>query len=784
MNFSATKKAFSRFMGSRHILLWMVLTGVTLVFTAFINPGKEPRTQPYQLGDVVERDVKASMEFFIEDTDATSGNRKQAAASILSVYDMDDLMVKKITRKTTLAFENLRAVLEAPEPSDPAQAHKRAWELKGEFERIMGIKASNGAYKLLEERGFAPRIAELINEIFEKVLDNGVVGNKEVLLGEEEKGIVLRDLNSKTENVARNLKRFYGLDQARTMVRIVGQPLLTDIDYNTRNLIVDFVQRLIQPNILLNRTETAEREKRALAQIKPVLYKIKQGEMILREGDRVSLKQLRILSDLKKQTKSHNFLARTAGAGMIILCLLLTSYFVHIHGEEIVLRERNRNILFFAFVLIPFLFLARAVALLPLSLGTGLTPSFSAATLFYGVPLAAAPMTICLFLSLRTAVPYALLTALFSAILFNSRLEVFIFFLLSGTMGAYWMQDCRERKVFIKAGLKLGLLNMFLVLAVNIYTGNLVYERLPWDLTLGFLGGFGAGIITAGIAPLVELIFNFTTDIKLLELANLDQTLLRRLMIEAPGTYNHSVIVGTMAEAAASAVNANLLLAKVCGYYHDIGKLKQPLYFIENQSDGKNRHDKLAPSMSGLVIISHVKSGVELAKKYKLGVEIINTIKQHHGTSLITYFYEKAKQLKGKDSVNSADFRYPGPKPQTREIAIVMLADVVEAASRTLENPTSSRIKGLVQTLINKIFSDGQLDECELTLKDLNNIAKSFNQILNGIYHHRIEYPDSNPQTNGKSKNGSTGRQQANGGKNPPPAPRPKSENHLKRLGI
>jgi putative nucleotidyltransferase with HDIG domain len=222
----------------------------------------------------------------------------------------------------------------------------------------------------------------------------------------------------------------------------------------------------------------------------------------------------------------------------------------------------------------------------------------------------------------------------------------------------------------------------------------------------------------------------------------------------------------------------------VCGYYHDIGKLKQPLYFIENQSDGRNKHDKLAPSMSALILIAHVKNGVEIAREHKLGQLIIDTTQQHHGTSLISYFYEKAKAVKGEDAVNIDDFRYPGPRPQTREAGLVMLADVVEAASRTLENPTPSRIQGLVQNLINKIFSDGQLDYCELTLKDLHRIARSFNKILNGIHHHRIEYQDSANMTSGRAKNGSADRKPAR----PPQAVKAKDaydrQAHFKRLGL
>jgi putative nucleotidyltransferase with HDIG domain len=238
-----------------------------------------------------------------------------------------------------------------------------------------------------------------------------------------------------------------------------------------------------------------------------------------------------------------------------------------------------------------------------------------------------------------------------------------------------------------------------------------------------------------------------------------------------------------MVEAAASAIGANPLLARVCGYYHDIGKIKKPLYFIENQANGKNRHDQLAPSMSALILISHVKDGVEIARKHKLGKAIIDTIRQHHGTSLISFFYEKAKQLKGEDAVNIDDYRYPGPKPQNREAGLVMLADVIEAASRTLENPTPSRIQGLVQNLINKIFSDGQLDNCELTLKDLNNIAKSFIKILDGIYHHRIEYPETPASSGGKGKNGNSDKQPPGSPADSPGEDTQEGPSHLRRLG-
>jgi putative nucleotidyltransferase with HDIG domain len=358
----------------------------------------------------------------------------------------------------------------------------------------------------------------------------------------------------------------------------------------------------------------------------------------------------------------------------------------------------------------------------------------------------------------EVALIFSTVLAIAAAMLLQGGLPTVIFFILSCTMASWWIADCRGRKAIIKTGAKLGLLNALLAAAIDLHLGITTWSRLPFDVSTAFMGGIGAGIITTGISPLVEWVFGYTTDITLLELANLDRPIMRRLMIEAPGTYHHSVVVGSLVEAAAAQIGANPLLAKVCGYYHDIGKLKQPLYFIENQSNGINRHDKLAPSMSALILIAHVKNGVDIARKNKLGQVIIETIQQHHGTSLIRYFYTKARSAKGPDAVNIDDFRYPGPRPQTREAGLVMLADIVEAASRTLENPTPSRIQRLVRDLISNVFADGQLDHCELTLKDLDRIATSFNKILNGIHHHRIEYLDNPATVAGKASRGSTDR--------------------------
>ncbi len=624
---------------------------------------------------------------------------------------------------------------------------------------------NEGAYRALEKVGFSKEISDLINRILQEILSNGVVTNKEILLKESEKGIILRNVRTKKEQELHQLKKLYGLDQAKTMVRIVGQPLLSDLEYALLNLVVDFVQRLIQPNITLNRSETQERKNKTAAEIKPVLNKIKAGEMLLREGELVTEVQLLKLQTLETQTQKKQVFLSSIGAAMLLMCLLITTYVLHLNQPGRLPAEHNKSLLFMASVFLTFFFLAELSCKLSEVLTQSSAIPIHMSSMWFGIPLAAGAMIICVFMGLTIAMPLAAVMAVSFAVIFENNLTIFLYFLINGTMAAYWIRHCRQRKVFITAGAKLGLLNILLVTSIDLYLAELSGAKLLWDWAFAFMGGIGAGIVAAGIVPLVEIAFGYTTDISLLELASLDRPILRRLMIEAPGTYHHSVIVGSLVEAAASEIGANPLLAKVCGYYHDIGKIKKPLYFIENQKGGINKHDKLAPSMSSLILISHIKYGVEIARKNKLGQIIIDTIRQHHGTSIIKYFYEKARQQKGDDSVNIDNFRYAGPKPQSREAGLVMLADVVEAASRTLDNPTPSRIQGLVKNLINNILSDGQLDECELTLKDLHKIASSFDKILYGIHHHRIEYIEKRTSTGendrGKARNGSPDRQPA-----------------------
>jgi putative nucleotidyltransferase with HDIG domain len=778
------------------------LLGLCLgLFLLLLYPSLSIRHYSYLAGDVVEYDIKAPQDFFVEDEAASQEQQRKAAAAVLTVYDHDATLLASLVQRVEAAFGQMRQWLRATAgtrdlavsvdmqslPPSPPLTTTAIRDQKTAFETALGLSISDGAFYLLREAQFSQQMQNAIVRILSEIMANGVVANKELLLRETEKGITLRALPTQKERTVKNLRPYYGPDQAKTMVRIVGQPLLTDLAYARINLIVDLVQGLLQPNISLNRHETEARKQLAIVNTKPVLYKIKAGEMLLREGERVSAMHLTKLEALAEQARTEKLLSRLLGGGLLLICLLLTAYYVGLQHTPAVGGEHDRNLLFCACMLAVLLIVTKFAGILTDAWsGNALFP-IPATSLVYGIPLACGTMTVCLFLGPALAHTFGLVVAVCSAIILQNRFELFIYFWLSSVIAAYWTQACRERQLIIQAGLKIGLINMILATAIDLFFVEITGYHLLWNLVFAFMGGFFAGIITIGVAPVVEMLFHYTTDITLLERANLDRPLLRRLMLEAPGTYHHSVIVGSLVEAAASEIGANPLLAKVCGYYHDIGKIKKPLYFIENQTNARNRHDKLAPSMSALILSSHVKEGVEIARQHKLGKSIIDAIKQHHGTSLISYFYEKAKQLRGEENVNVSDFRYPGPKPQTKEAGLVMLADVVEAASRTLENPTPARIQGLVQNLINKIFSDGQLDDCELTLKDLHRIASSFYKILNGIHHHRIEYADVQAVRqgiNGESKHGDSDRQSPKKATRPAGQRPDEDRGHLKRLGL
>lgn len=384
---------------------------------------------------------------------------------------------------------------------------------------------------------------------------------------------------------------------------------------------------------------------------------------------------------------------------------------------------------------------------------------------FYYLPFSLLPMLVILLwqnlmLSLLFLCAYGITLAIKFA-----NLELGIIFFVSGLVATALLLQVRRRSQIIRAGFLVGLLQALTFLFIDNF--QIINNFHPY-LYL-FLNGIACGILVVGLLPVFEYLFGRITNISLLELSDFNQPVLRKLMLHAPGTYHHSLIVGNLSEAACEEVGANALLARIGSYYHDIGKIDKAEYFSENQLLGDSKHAELSPSMSKLVITNHVKEGEATAQRNRINPKIIDFIRQHHGTSLVYYFYRRALEKEERnDKVPEEVFRYPGPKPNTKETAIVLLADSVEAATRALKEPTAERIKQEVQKIVNNRFIDGQLDECDLTLKDLEKISGVFIRSLSSIYHARVNYPqegrannhrkptkeDSRPQT--KNKNDSS----------------------------
>ena len=465
---------------------------------------------------------------------------------------------------------------------------------------------------------------------------------------------------------------------------------------------------------------------------------IKKGEIIVREGERINEEHRKKLSAVRALAKQERFTVKEFLSFFALLFVLIT----------IIIEYAEKNIKKFTLSVKDLLFGAAFTVFSVLLVKTcSLVFEYYVPShidqLFYIIPVFLFGIVFRIVLFSEAAIIFSAIFSIVLGFAFDNSLAIFLYAFVGNILASYFSGKCENRNVILKAGLLTSLVMVFLTIIFDIFLrhtlGNILIR-----LCFLLLNGVASSFIALGILPIIESIFDYTTDIKLLELANLENALLEDMMLNAPGTYHHSILVGNLAKAAAESIGAHPLLTRVAAYYHDIGKLKMPHYYIENRIGTEDAHEDLTPNMSALIILSHVKEGMELAQEHKLGTKLTEIIKQHHGTSLVSYFYSKAKEQEDPDLhiIEEKDFRYVGPKPQTKEAGIIMLADAVEAASRTLEDPTPKRIESHVQNVIESIFLDGQLDECELTLKDLHAIQKSFITIFIGIFHQRIEYPE------------------------------------------
>jgi hypothetical protein len=770
---------------------WTILVGLSVIISILLFPNVLTQPRIYQLGDVADRDIKASRELLIENNELTDQNRQDAVKNVLSVYDFDPTGTHIVSRINE-AFSEGRRVLSvaANAEASPAGQPPETAGLRDGFFEILDLTPDENIINPLLKAEFPKQAEDAVIALVSQVLKKGIVMDRKMLEHRSASGISLHNMQTGQALEVKDLNRFHDVQTARSVMENEYESLertLKSSDLADASMLL--ATALIKPNVTFNKRETEIRKDVARKAVKPFYFKIKRGEMIVREGERITPEHLLKLSEENKTRKPMEMISRVPAMTLLFGFLLAVLYFVGLLTDRSSKTE-TKNLLFNAVTLLVIFLTVLITNFVAEELARGYR-FFTPHSILFAAPVASGAMLVSVFQGMRLAASFSLIVSVLAAFAVGGGVEFFVYFFVSSLVAGYGVKNCRERGIFVKAGLKVSLTNMVMALAILAVHGSFYSLDTLIASTSALLGGILVGVIATGILPLFEMSFGFTTDIKLLELASLDQPLLRELMVQAPGTYHHSVIVSNMVEATAKAVNANPLLAKVAAYYHDIGKMRKPLYFIENQRVNENRHEKLAPSMSSLVLISHVKDGVELAKKEKLGSEIIDIIQQHHGTSFISFFYQKAKEHAQKKGAKAAqvkeeDFRYPGPKPQTKEAGLVMLADVVEAASKTLVDPTAARIQGMVQKIIRKVFSDGQLDECELTLKDLNEIARSFNKTLSGIFHHRIEYPGSVTKTASTKKAANGNTDQLSGGD----TRTQKSDNkieageNLKRLGL
>ena len=566
--------------------------------------------------------------------------------------------------------------------------------------------------------------------VLESVEEEKVTPDRRLILAEVDEEVIL------------GIDDFYDLTEARTRAAGILQetyPGRRDI----RQMGFGLLGFFLRPNLIYDELLHQERIEEAMARVPLSSGFVYENEKIVDRNERITPEiRKKLVSLATKMAEKgmqeggiRRFFPVLGKVALTAILLFMLGFYIYIERPEILNRIKSVlliSLIVFLISLLAFLIhrLEASEYLLPAALGAMLlTAVYDRRMGFAGA---------------------AVLGVLVGGLWGNEyNLTIYSFFL--GIIGVITIQRVRDRRQLITATVYLIGATILVITGLG-FLRFLSFREILRQWPYGAITGLLTPIITYGLLPLIESVFDITTDFSLLELSNLNHPLLKRISVEASGTYHHSIIVGNLAEAAAQAVGANSLLAKVGSYYHDVGKLEKAEYFVENQNRGENPHEKLTPRMSALILMNHVKRGMELAEKYKLPKSIMDIIQQHQGSTVMSFFYRKAVDKNGEEETSEEDYRYPGPRPQSKEAAIVMLADTVEAAARALKEPTHSRLKGLVEDLVDARFQEGQLDESPLTLKDLQKIKESFLMVLAGIFHARVEYPEKDDRDDKKER--------------------------------
>jgi len=477
----------------------------------------------------------------------------------------------------------------------------------------------------------------------------------------------------------------------------------------------------IKPNFFYDEEKTNELKSEAKRSVDPIT--IKKGQIVVKEGEPITNRDLVILSDLGLLDNTTNKYIYVAIIALVTLVMFLQWFYLYKYYKELY-YDLGKLILVSVLTCISLL-LARTLSIISPFL----------------IPLACVPMLFTLLINYKVSITSNIINCILISAVVQFNIEITLLAILNSILGAVALKKLQQRNDILYASLFVGIMNVVLTFTVGFLLSNNLLEVFKKS-GYSFAGSITAAILTIGFLPFFESTFDIVTTIKLLELSNPNNPVQKRLLLEAPGTYHHSILVANLAEVAAEQVGGNPVLARVAAYYHDIGKIRRPMFFKENQVGKDNPHSKINPNLSTLIITSHVKDGLEIAKEYKLPKIIKDAIQQHHGTSLVKYFYVTAKNTSDKpEEIKEDDFKYPGPIPESKEMAILMLADSVEAAVRSISEPTKGKIEEMVNNIIKSRLNEGQLDNCDLTLKEISLIRAAFLKALSGIYHQRIEYP-------------------------------------------
>ncbi len=703
--------------------------------------GFDNAVKVFTAGEIASLDVAADQNLQIEDVDATNRKREQVSEAQPPVFDVSPLPYEALAK-------SVEDIINAVQSAGGEDLEKLRWQIAENLNTDIG----GDTIDIWRQEDFKTLVKNDVLPWLKQNFEPGVVATTGLFVPYKN-GILMRDLPSLMETLRVDTHDVKDLKQVKDDLEHMLKVSMNK-PFRIRKAIYTLIYPLLAPNMTFNQETTLARKREVMRAVEPLYYSIKKGEVIVRQGERVGpVQQLKLQALYSHRKGTYNMLR---ALGIFGMCLMFLAVLYASLERSGIRRLRSTDWIFLGVILLIFGTLAKVGDVVSLPGGGGLPETTRAMYFAFSLPIAGAGGILALFFPKRLCIFVSLILSFLASNMVSGGVGIFCYYFVGSMIYVYLMKRSETRPQVLKS-----VLPLFASLSAMWAAINLMDLSDPSVAGAGLafvaLSSFLSLLAVLGMAPIMELIFGYSSRFRLMELLNLEQPLLQELMVKAPGTYHHSLIVSNMVEAGARAIGANPLLAKVAALYHDIGKLKNPHYFIENISCKENRHNKLAPSMSALILISHVKKGVELAREHRLGPAISDLIHQHHGTTLIAYFFHKAKELaesKGDEPIREEDYRYPGPKPQSKEAGLILLADAIEASSRTLVDPTPSRIKGHIQNIVRKIYTEGELDDSQLTLKDLTLLTDTFHRILTGIFHQRIEYPSAERAgaKNGKPK--------------------------------